>query len=647
MPTVKFLPEGKRVVVPVEATLLEAALKAGVDVTSLCSGRGTCGKCKVIVVEGYEGVTPLSDVERCFLSEEELKSGLRLTCQARVLSDVAVKVPEYSRTGRQRLVILGYEPPLTLKPCIKKVYVRLEEPSLGRVEADDSKLLAKLFEVGEASGDARLSYNAARKLADALRDGDWRVTVTLWNNAEVINVEPGDTRSKVYGYAVDIGTTKIAGFLVDLISGALIHAGGVLNPQIPYGEDVMSRITYAMQSRENLERLKNEALRGVNELLTKACKVAGIPSEQIYEVVIVGNTAMHHLFLGLNPKHLALNPYPPVVKRPLTIKASELGLRVNREAYIYALPNVAGFVGADAVSSIIATELYEKKDPALLIDVGTNTEIILGCNRFMMACSTASGPTFEGAHIRFGMRAATGAIETVNINKGGLDVAYNTIDGAKPRGLCGSGIIDAVAGMLKEGVIDTAGRIQPNAENPRIRVRSKEAEYVIAWMSETATGVEDIVITQSDVREVQKAKAAIQAGWRILMKKAGVNVEDLSEVLIAGAFGTYINPASAKTIGMLPEVPEHSVRFVGNTAGSGARMALKSADIRRTAEEVVRKIDYVELATRPDFEVEYINAMVLPHSDYSIYPETMKRIKAPRTSRIYRGLTWMKAASGA
>jgi len=633
--TVKFLPEGKRIEAPVGATLLDVALKLNVDLASFCGGRGACGKCRILVIEGSENLSPLSEAEKRLLRRDDLEMGFRLACQARVMGPVTVKVPESSRMGKQRLVVLGYEPQVTVTPCVKKLYLELKKPTLDEPEADDLRLLREISRK-ERDARVRLSYNAARRLADSLRQGDWKVTVVLWNDEEVLDVEPGDTRHKLYGYAVDIGTTKIAGFLVDLTDGSLIHADGVMNPQIPYGEDVISRITFVMQEPENLEKLKNEVVKSINELIGRACLAARISHEEIYDIVIVGNTAMHHLFFGFNPRYLGFSPYSPVIAKSYVTKAINIGLKVNPEAYAYSLPNIAGFIGADAVGCILASRIHETSDVALLIDVGTNTEIILGCKDFLYACSTASGPAFEGAHIKFGMRAASGAIEAITITRGGLEVSYKTIDDVKPRGLCGSGIIDAIAEMLKEGVIDTTGRILENKDNPRVRRGSQGLEYVLAWKEETATGIDDIVITQQDIREIQKAKAAIQTGWRILMKKLSISVRDVKKVLIAGAFGSYINPMSAMIIGMLPEVPLNNIEYIGNAAGSGARMALKSIDVRREAEVIARSVRYVELAADPDFEVEYVNSMSMPHADPSAYPEVMKKIKAPYASRIYR-----------
>ncbi|MCX8169739.1 MAG: ASKHA domain-containing protein, partial [Candidatus Methanomethyliaceae archaeon] len=355
--------------------------------------------------------------------------------------------------------------------------------------------------------------------------------------------------------------------------------------------------------------------------------------EDLYEVVVVGNTAMHHLFLGLNVKWLGLAPYSPVIGMGYNIKARELGININPSGNVYTLPNIAGFVGADAIADVLASRIHEKEKLTLLMDVGTNTEVILGNKDGLWCCSTASGPAFEGAHIKCGMRAASGAIERVKIRED-FEVEYITINDEKPRGICGSGIIDVVAEMLKIGIIDTSGRIILKSHR-RVREGEFGKEFILVFKEETATGEEDIVITQEDIREIQKAKAAIYAGYMTLMKKGGLKKGEISEIIIAGAFGSYIDPLSAKIIGIIPDLPTSRISFLGNTAGSGARLCLKSIDYRKEAEEIVKKMKYVELAVERIFEEEYINAMFMPNSRLEYFPEVMSMIKSPINVRRY------------
>ncbi|RLE49088.1 MAG: ferredoxin [Candidatus Methanomethylicota archaeon] len=629
--SVVFQPDGKRALVPRGSTILDAAMKVGVDISNICRGLGVCGKCQVVIIEGTENLSPLTDSEKHHLSEEKLILGYRLGCQAKVFGDIVVKVPEASRTGRQKLVVMGIEPSVPLNPAVKKVFVEMAKPSLEDPRADDVRLLEELAKRGFQS--VLLSYRVLEKLPQVLREGDWKVTAVLWMD-KLIDVEPGDTRRENYGIGVDIGTTKLAVFLVNLNDGTLLYPVGMMNPQIPYGEDVMSRISYAMQGKDHLKRLQEAVVEGINQLIDEATKIAGINKEHIYEVVVVGNTAMHHLFLGIDPQFVGRAPYPAAVGRSVDVPAEKLNIAINRSGNVHVLPNVAGFVGADAIGDILASELHKKEKLAMVMDVGTNTEFMLGNKDVIYTCSTASGPAFEGAHIKHGMRAATGAIEKVKIDPETFDPEYKTVDDAKPRGICGSGIIDVIAEMLKVGLIDTSGRIQ-QGKTKRVRRGPHGLEYVLAWKEETALREEDIVITQEDIREIQKAKAAMHAGAVILMNKMGVTEHDLSEFIVAGAFGSYIDPESAMTIGMMPELPLEKVKFVGNTAGSGARLCLKSLEARREAQEIADKVKYVELAIEPSFEEEYVNSMYLPYADPSKYPRVMSMIKAPITLRRY------------
>jgi len=611
---IKFLPEGKSVFLSAGCTVLDAAFSGNIDLASICGAKSLCGKCQVIILRGNENLSPISEQERKHLTEEKLHGGFRLACCAKVFGDVVVKIPDSSRIGKQKLVIMGIEPPLTLDPNIKKAYVELAKPTIDDPRADDVRLLKMMNQIGLSP---TIDHEAAKKLPDVLRAGDWKITTTVIGE-KIVDFEVGNSRD-LYGFAVDIGTTKLAGFLVDLSTGELLNANGMINPQISFGEDVISRISHAMKNN-GIKELQEAIVEAINSLIEQACHITNIHREKIYEVTIAGNTAMHHLFLGINPENIPLSPYTPAMAHSLNVDATKMNIKIHPKGNIHVLPNIAGFVGGDAIAGILATKIYEKNDLRLLIDVGTNSEVVIGCRDSIFVCSTASGPAFEGAHIKQGMRAATGAICSIKINK---DVSFETIDDAKPRGICGSGIIDAVAEMLRVGIIGTAGEMIDT--HPRVTERG----FVIARKDETASGKEDITITQQDIREVQKAKAAIQTGWRIMMNKLGIVERDIKKIIIAGAFGSFINPASARTIGMLPEVELSRVTFVGNTAGSGTRMTLKSQKERLKADEIGRKVRYIELAAEKDFQMEYINALSMPHANLDYYPQVANFIKAP------------------
>ncbi|MGC8817510.1 MAG: ASKHA domain-containing protein, partial [Candidatus Hadarchaeum sp.] len=426
------------------------------------------------------------------------------------------------------------------------------------------------------------------------------------------------------GLAVDIGTTTVVGYLIDFKDGNLVSIGSLLNPQIPYGEDVITRITYCIQNEDGLEKINRVIIGGLNKIIEEACLKANVNKEEIYEVTIVGNTAMHHLFLKLNPKFLALSPFTPVVRRGVDVKASELGLKTNPSANVHVLPVIAGFVGADTVGVILSTDIYKEPELTLATDIGTNGEIMLGNKESIEVCSTAAGPAFEGAHLKHGMRGEPGAIERVSIKPDTLEVEYSTIDNLPPKGICGSGIVDAVAQMFLAGIVMRNGNINPEIKNPRIRRNQNMLEFVLAWEKETEGGIGDIAITQRDIREIQLAKAAMYSGAKILIKRRGVSEKNVARVYLAGAFGTYIDKLSAKIIGLYPDIPLDKVKSVGNAAGMGAKQALISKEKRSDAEEIARRTKYLELTIAPEFNEEFISAMYFPHAKIDRFPSLRK-----------------------
>jgi uncharacterized 2Fe-2S/4Fe-4S cluster protein (DUF4445 family) len=619
---VTFQPSGRRFVASIGESLYSTAKAVGVE--TLCGGRGSCGKCRVIIKNGADLLSSISTAEEKLLSKEEVEKGCRLACQAVIASagKIIVEVPFESQIGRQKLAVSGIEAKVEFNPSIKKYFIELTLPTLNDFKPDFERAINAL-NIKYGLSIKRISYEALKLLSTILRNSEFKVTLTVKSDEEIIDVEPGNKEEEAYGFAVDIGTTKVAGYLMNLNNNKVVATVSMMNPQIPYGEDIISRISYASKNNLNLEVLHKTIIDGVNKLIKEACDKACVNSKSIYELIIVGNTVMHHLFFNINPKFLGLSPYTPALKKSFYVKSKEIGVNANPEAEVYSLPLIAGFVGADAVADILATEIYKLKEKALLIDIGTNTEIILSNSLKLICCSTASGPAFEGAHIKHGMRAATGAIEKVWINPEDLNPTYKTIDDEKPKGICGSGIIEAIAEMLKAKIIDFNGRIKNEVKHSRIRRNNNTIEYVIAWKEETAIN-KDITITQKDIFEIQLAKAAIYAGTSILMKKFNVKAEELSKIFIAGAFGLYLNPESAKIIGMIPDVSLNKIVFAGNTAGSGARMALISRDIRRKADKLVNEISYIELAAESSFEYEFASALRFPHKNIELFPSIKK-----------------------
>jgi len=552
------------------------------------------------------------------LSKDELAGGYRLACCAILKHEgsAIVDVPPESRLQLQQLLVAGIEVAVPRDVTVKKFFIQLTQPSLQNAKSDFEVLQDALANHGLRSKKADLG--ALTSLPLAIRSGRWAITVSMRDD-EIICVEPGDTTRRIFGLAVDVGTTKIAAYLLDLNDGKLVGTASAQNPQIPYGEDIITRISFASKEEGNLKQLQGVVIASVNQLLLEACERASVNPSEVFDVVLVGNTVMNHLFLGISPRFLGASPYPPVVGRtPMSVRAKDVGLRTNSSANVYVPPNIAGFVGADAVADIIATEIDRSKFLSLLIDVGTNTEIVLGNEEGLMACSCASGPALEGGHIEFGMRAEPGAIENVYIDPDTFEPWLKTVADMPPRGICGSGIVDAVAAMLKTGIISRDGLINTQVKSARIRVDGVPC-YVLSLAAGNDLG-RDIVVTQRDVQEIQLAKAAIYAGSVILMKHLKVKSTEIERIFLAGAFGTYVDPQNAMIVGMYPDVPLERVQFAGNAAGSGARMALLSRKVRENIDHLVEKTGYIELAADPSFQSEFAAALQLPHKDLTRFP---------------------------
>ncbi|MHA1382495.1 MAG: ASKHA domain-containing protein [Candidatus Helarchaeota archaeon] len=614
-----FQPEGKRVKVEEGRSVLEAAQENGIDIVSICGGAGKCGKCKIIISK-YAPVSGISKKERELLSEDEINKGIRLACLTKVFGDITIKVPESSRTGRQRLQIEGIETPIELDPSVKKYYVELNKPTLEDPRADYNRLKDELFSKFNLT-DLKINIKLLRNLNNALRENNWKVTVVVWEN-EIISIEAGNTLDRMFGYAVDIGTTKLAGYLLDLNTGKVLSAGSLMNPQIPYGEDVISRMNYF-----DRDQLQSAVIEGINKILEELQEKSGIKTEEIYEMTAVGNTVMHHLFFNINPRNIGLSPYTPVIRESMIITANEIGIRIHPFGKIYFLPVIAGYVGADTVSVILATEIYKKKEICMALDIGTNTEVILGNEDRILACACASGPAFEGAQIKFGMRAASGAIEIVNISPDALKIDYQTIDNEIPKGICGSAMVDLLAKMLESSILNVRGAFNKKLKNPRIRV-NKEDIFELVIVPKEESGInEDITFSQADVRQIILAKAAMRAGIEILLKKYQLKKDDIQEFYIAGAFGNYIDKQNAMFIGIYPEINLDIVSSVGNAAGTGARMCLVSKHAKKIAEEISKKVIYIELGAEKNFQNTFLNANYLPHADLKRHPEISQKLK--------------------
>jgi len=594
--TVDFEPVGRRGQFTSEQSLLECARQLSVDLVSICGGVGSCSRCIIQVIAGK--VSKITLEEEAELSTSELEQGYRLACQAFPESDVKLHVPPESLTAPQRTQVEGLEVDVEPDPLVRGLEAHLSLPTLESPQADAQNLWQALAADG-IQEQGKIDFTVQQKLSTTIRENNWHIKVALRQN-EIIAIDSPSTRW--LGMAVDIGTTKVAGYLLDLETGKTLDSRGIMNPQISYGEDVVSRIVAASKSPADAAKLQSLLTEALNQLAADLCAEVEAELSEVVEVVVVGNTAIHHLFLGLPVKQLGLSPYVPAVDTAVEVKVREIGLKAAPGGYVHLLPNIAGYVGADHVAMLLATRLAEAEQTTLAIDIGTNTEICLNHKGNMTSVSCASGPAFEGAHIKFGMRAAPGAIEHVRLEDGKLEI--QTIGGEDPVGICGSGLLDAVAQLRQNEVIAHSGRM---VEHPLVRNQEGNLEFVLAERK----NLEDITLSQKDVRELQLAKAAIRLGIQALVEAEGLSEDDLEQVIIAGAFGTFIDVESAITIGMLPELPLERFSQVGNAAGTGARMALISKAEREKAVRIARQDGYIELAKVPDFNRKFAKATYL------------------------------------
>ncbi len=641
-------PSGSRGQVEEGMSVRSAARELGVEIESICAENATCGKCMVLIEEGRfekynidsrrENVSPVSTEEAAYfarrpklLKDKGWEVGqVRLSCQCKIRGDVLINVPEESRGNKQIVRKSATERAIEVKPSVRKYLVTMSPPTLERPIADWERL-AKGLETSMAlvrGTDEKLprwyelniDYQCLRSLSSTLREAKWNVTVTVWQDKEVIEVQAGYVEDS-YGAAVDIGSTTVALYLCNLRTGEMLAAESEMNPQIVYGEDVMSRIQYAIENPDGLEKLHKAIISTLNKLLKQAAHEAKIKMSEILEMVLVGNSTMHHVLLNLHPKDLGLAPFVPAIHRSMDIKARELGLHINPSGNIHVLPTIASFVGADTSAMIVAEEPHKQDENWLLIDVGTNAELILGNRKRLVCTSTPTGPALEGAHVEYGMRAAPGAMERIQIDETTLEPKYKVIgvtgwntDHAEfkgqVKGICGSAIIDGVAELFRAGIVDSRGKFRKDLNSKRIRQGESGWEYVIAWAEETSIG-RDIPMTQQDVRQIQLAKAALFTASRTLLNRSGLESPD--KIILAGGFGSYIDKEKAMLIGLIPDCELDRVYAVGNAAGDGARIALLNVEKRNEIDGVTRKVERFELPTDPEFQNQFMLATSFPH----------------------------------
>ncbi len=663
-PLVIFMPAGRRGRVTPGQSLLDAARQVGVEIESICGGRLTCGKCKVVVEHGRfpkhaitstaDHLTPPGDEEVALLARMGVNGDGRLACAACVTGDVLVFVPDESRAHKQVIRKSATERVIEVNPAVRQVYVEVDEAELGEHRGDWGRLQAALARQWQLT-ELTIDLLALRKLQERLRAGKWKVTVILWQEREVIDVLPG-YHEGIVGLAVDIGSTTIAGHLCDLRTGAILATESTMNPQVVYGEDLMSRVSYAMTHKDGLEKMHTAVIETLNKLAARAAKETGLQSRDIHEMVVVGNTTMMHIFLGINPQELGGAPFALANREAMDVKARELGLRLHPAANVHILPAEAGHVGADNVAVLLAEEPYNQDEMMLIVDVGTNAEIVLGNRERLFSASSPTGPAFEGAQISYGMRAAPGAIERVRIDPETKIARFRVIGEARwsdawpvgeaaleaqpahlAAGICGSGIIEAVAELFVVGILMPDGRFNPTLEHhPRMQWHGRKGAYILATAEQSANG-QPILVTQDDVRNIQLAKAALYAGCKLLMGRAGV--ERVDRILLAGAFGSYIDPQYAMILGLIPDCDLARVTAVGNAAGDGARIALLNREKRLEGQRVAKEVTYLETAVHPNFQDEFVAALHLPHARdpfphlQGLLPETAVSGKPERKRR--------------
>lgn len=625
---VVFQPDGACVEVDSGTTILEAASAAGVSIDSACGGQGTCGKCKVLLALGRPGGSPGDR-----LSREEIEQGFLLACQATVEDDLVVEIPLESQRGEFQILMgqgqLDGDVIQASIPLAERIGLELEAPQPGGRGGDDERLLSALRRLrADSFQDFAIDLGALRALPQTARDQDWKLDLLLADvdgRGTVFGVEPAGS-AESYGLAVDVGTTTVVVHLIDLHTAGFLDACASLNDQAAHGADVISRIIYTQEHKQGLAELREAVLNTINRCLAEVAGNHGIRAEQIIAAACVGNTVMTHLLLGIDPAAIRRDPYVPAVRSLPTLRAGEIGLAINPAAPVYLASCVSSYVGGDITAGVLATGMAESPRLTLFIDLGTNGEMVIGHENWLMCCSCSAGPAFEGSGLEYGMYATIGAMERVAYHPDADEVEYTTIGDGKPRGICGSGLVDVLATLLRAGVIDRAGRINLGLPTPRVRVRNERPEFVLLWGEEVGRA-DDISLGEDEIQNLMRSKSAVFAGVEVLLDSLGLNALNVERILVAGAFGNYLDAENALLIGLLPDVPLERIRFVGNSAVAGARLALLGQEARQRVAELSRRMTNFELSVLPGYMDRYVAGLFLPHTDLSLFPSVAKKLE--------------------
>ncbi|MEW6203057.1 MAG: ASKHA domain-containing protein [bacterium] len=627
LPVVTFLPGKKKIQVRAGENLLDAALSAGVYIDSRCGGEGTCGKCRLIVKSGD---VKQDEAAMEHLTDDDRKAGVVLACLSEPRGDVTVEVPPSALLDEEAILTDEVEEKAAAV-CIpeeytggsltEKVHLVLTPPSITDNTSDLRRLLRELKHKNSGITRPPLPLDLLRRISDVLRQSNWDITVTtccLEENPQIIDIEQGDRSKRNFGIAVDIGTTTIAIDLVNLNTLKVCASRGAYNAQIAYGEDVITRIFHSTK-KNGLQTLQKVALDTINGLIYHLAVTCGIKTDEITAAAIAANSTMTHLFLGMTPVTIRREPWIPTVTYLPIFKAGELGMKCAQNAPVFFSPLVTGYMGGDITAGIIASGLHKAEKVSLFIDMGTNGEIVLGNKEWLVSCSCSSGPAFEGVGIECGMRAASGAVERVEVDLEKDRVALHTTGGGKPRGICGTGLISTMAALLEAGVLNRSGSFDRSMQTPRMREGREGPEFVLSTRREAA-GDREIYITEADIKNLIRSKAAIYAGCQVLLKKVGYSFDDIEYFYIAGGFGSHLDIEQAVYIGLLPDIPRERFRFIGNTSLAGALMLLLSEKARREVMEIAEKMTYIELSVDNDFMEEFTAAMFLPHTNLEMFP---------------------------
>lgn len=635
---IDFEPISRRVTLnsSLDRTLYDILTDIDLKIRSECGGLGTCGKCQLKIQQGKEFLNKLSDPGKKFLSKSQIEEGYRLACQTKINRklkqeirqkkppQIKIYLPESLLIEDFTILTSGIGKGVDLNPAVKKILLDIEKPSLKDPKADLERVLEALSEKKTLTNSKiDIAYEPLRKISSVLRNPKHQITTTLWNGQKIIDVEPENHVNENFGIAFDIGTTTLVGYLINLNDQKIHAVHSKLNPQTAHGEDVITRITYIKDHADGLLTLHKSVVNALNDIIEKVCEEAKIKSSQIYEATIVGNSVMHHICVGLNPIHIGLSPYVPVLQQGININARNIDLHIARNGNIYALPLIAGFVGADTMGVILSSEIYKEETLTLAIDIGTNGEIIIGNRDVLVTGSCAAGSALEGAHIAHGMRAAGGAIEKISIDPDTLDVSYKTIKNKRPIGICGSGLIDVVAEMLKAKLLTRSGNFnKEKLDHERFIISDDTKEFILAYEQETPLDT-PITISLGDIRQIQMAKGAFYSGTRLMidhLNKTYNKQFEIGQIFLAGAFGNYINKENARFIGMIPDISSEHIHQIGNAAGIGAQYCLINTNYRGKAMSLLDKIEYVEIAVNDRFQREYAEAMYFPHMNLDLFP---------------------------